>query len=285
MWGVLTHLLLSHVNAFLHVFKLLVVSFAIYLADARGVSFCFCSLLASWRECCSVFPVERASTVSWRTGTASRGSSHFSLFLADSTQLDGFSCLLFHLPLGNLPLIVYMSTLLRLSKERQRKKSSVGPSATLKDSGKQRRRGAGEQSCPSEHLKLLSGLSSAAPAHIQTVPVPKACRGLRERYKHTSCVLLNTPSCRRASSGSLKDKIYLPSMRLSLYTKAFLHFWAWIIMGQTFSEFNSPFPELLFRKQRLRQGLALVARYLCQTKSMRWVPNCGSTEYSSLQSP
>lgn len=180
-----------HFFTFLSFFKSSVLLFI--LADARDISFCLCSLLASWSECCSVFPVERASTVSWRTGTASRGSSHFSLFLADSTQLDGFNCVSSSAFLSSL--IVYMSTILRLSKERRRKKGPVGPSVTWKDSGKQRRRGAGEQSCPSEHLKLLAGLSSAAPPHNQTPPVPKACRRLRERYKHTSSVLLNTSSC------------------------------------------------------------------------------------------
>lgn len=195
--GWFTHLLLSHVRAFLHVFQLLVRSFAICLADARDISFCFGSLLASWSECCSVFPAERAGTVSWRTGTASRGSSHFSLFPARWIQL----CLLFPLPLGSLPLIVYMSTVLRLSKERQRKKGSVGQSVTWKDSCKQRRGGAGEQSCPSEHLKLLAGLSSAAP------PISRLCRSRRPAVDSVNATNTHPPSSR------IPPVVFIPSLR------------------------------------------------------------------------
>lgn len=223
--GWFTHLLLSHVSAFLHVFKLLVGSFSIYLADARDISFCFRSLLTSWSECCSVFPVERASTVSWRTGTASRGSSHFSLFLAAQwIQL----CLLFPLPLGSLPLIVYMSTILRLSKERQRKKGSVGSSVTWKDSSKQGRRGAGEQSCPSEHLKLLAGLSSAA------LPISKLCWSRRpavDSVNRTNTHPLSSwippvvfiPSLRRASSGSYNLLVVKRQDLFTIYAFIIIH--------------------------------------------------------------
>lgn len=68
----------------------------------------------------------------------------------------------------------------------ERRRTSLSGLQAWKDSGKQRREGGegggGGAITPSEHLKLLAGLSSAAPP--VSTPVPQACRGICGRWKH-----------------------------------------------------------------------------------------------------
>lgn len=136
-------------------------------------------------------PAERTSTISWRAATASRESSHFSLFLSLQTPPSLMDSTVSPLPPSSRQPPSYRVHVnhfktLKGKTEEERLRRPVCDLKSLGEAEEKRRRGAGERSCPSEHLKL---------PHIQTLPVPKACCGLSERYKHTSSVLLNTSSC------------------------------------------------------------------------------------------